>query len=179
MTPLPTRLRASAQAMRGLFLVSENVPNVRMIYKEDRDRIAAELTEAADALEAGPWMPIETAPKDGTMFLCWVSAVRYGETDEGQRYQEEVSQIDFCQWRTQADIPDCGWFEPFCGQIGDEQDVTLWAPLPVAPGAQVAQEGAAGVATRHPRCGYPYCACVGQCFAASQPGAADGVKGRR
>jgi hypothetical protein len=23
---------------------------------------------------------------------------------------------------------------------------------------------------RHPKCGYPYCACVGQCFAASQPG---------
>ena len=31
------------------------------------------------------------------------------------------------------------------------------------------------VATRHPRCGYPYCACVGQCFAASQPGVAPGV----
>lgn len=53
MTALPERLRASAQAMRGLFLVSENVPNVRMIYKEDRDRIARELEEAAGALEAG------------------------------------------------------------------------------------------------------------------------------
>jgi len=21
----------------------------------------------------------------------------------------------------------------------------------------------------HPKCGYPYCACVGECFAASQP----------
>ena len=129
-TPLPSRLRESAKVLRALHGIV-TVSN----------RIADELAEAADALEAGPWMPIETAPKDGTMFLCWVSAVRYGETDEGQRYQEEVSQIDFCQWRTQADIPDCGWFEPFCGQIGDEQDVTLWAPLPVAPGAQVAQEG--------------------------------------
>jgi hypothetical protein len=51
MTTLPERLRASAQEMRGLFLVSENVPNVRMIYKEDRDRIARELEEAAGALE--------------------------------------------------------------------------------------------------------------------------------
>ena len=33
----------------------------------------------------------------------------------------------------------------------------------------------AGVATRHPRCGYPYCACVGECFAASQPGVTAGV----
>ena len=32
-----------------------------------------------------------------------------------------------------------------------------------------------GVATRHPRCGYPYCACVGECFAASQPGVTAGV----
>jgi len=37
--------------------------------------------------------------------------------------------------------------------------------------------GTAGVAERHPRCGYPYCACVGECFAASQPAAAAGVKG--
>lgn len=51
-TPLTSRLRASAQEMRGLFLVSENVPNVRMIYKEDRDRIARELEEAAQVLEA-------------------------------------------------------------------------------------------------------------------------------
>lgn len=33
----------------------------------------------------------------------------------------------------------------------------------------------AGVAERHPRCGYPYCACVGECFAASQPGVTAGV----
>ncbi len=39
--------------MRGLFLVSENLP-VKLIGKADSTRIAAELTEAADALEAGP-----------------------------------------------------------------------------------------------------------------------------
>ena len=37
----------------------------------------------------------------------------------------------------------------------------------------------AGVATRHPRCGYPYCACVGECFAASQPGVTAGVEGTK
>ena len=36
-----------------------------------------------------------------------------------------------------------------------------------------------GVATRHPRCGYPYCACVGECFAASQPGVTAGVEGTK
>jgi hypothetical protein len=86
------------------------------------------------------WQPIETAPKDGAMFLCWVSAVRYGETDEGQQYQQDVSQVDFCSWRTQADIPDCGWFDPCCGQIGDQQGVTHWMPLPPPPTAESPQE---------------------------------------
>ena len=96
----------------------------------------AELERELEAVrkDAG-WRPIETAPKDGTLFLCWVSAVRYGETDEGQPYQQDVSQADFCNWCTQADIPDCGWFDPCCGQIGDSQAVTHWMPLPLPPDA--------------------------------------------
>lgn len=81
------------------------------------------------------WQPIETAPRDGSTFLCWVSAVLYGETDEGQQYQEDVSQADFCQWQSFEEAPDGGWFEPCCGQIGDSQGVTHWMPLPAAPGA--------------------------------------------
>ena len=85
------------------------------------------------AAPASQWMPIETAPKDGALFLCWVDAVRCGETDEGQQYEEDVSQLDFCYWRTQSDTPDGGWFDPCCGQIGDRQRVTHWMPLPAAP----------------------------------------------
>lgn len=80
------------------------------------------------------WQPIETAPKDGRMFLCWVSAVRYGETDEGQQYQCDVSQVDFCEWRNgPPDFADLGYFDPFCGQIADAQAVTHWMPLPEPP----------------------------------------------
>jgi len=50
-TPLPSRLRESARLLRGLYLYSENLP-VKLIDKADSTRIAAELTEAADALEA-------------------------------------------------------------------------------------------------------------------------------
>ena len=82
------------------------------------------------------WLPIETAPRDGTMFLCWVEAVRYGETDEGQPYQQDASQIDFCAWRAFADAPDGGYFDPMCGQIADQQRVTHWRPLPSAPKEQ-------------------------------------------
>lgn len=80
------------------------------------------------------WQPIETAPKDGSMFLCWVSAVRYGEADDGQPYEQDVSQVDFCSWRDgPPDMPEYGFFDPYCCQIGDSQAVTHWMPLPPAP----------------------------------------------
>lgn len=71
------------------------------------------------------------------MFLCWVAAVSYGETDEGRQYQIDVSQVDFCQWQNHSDTPNGGWFEPCCGQIGDGQDVTHWMPLPEPPNAKL------------------------------------------
>lgn len=87
-----------------------------------------------EAIERDGWQPIETAPRDGSLFLCWVSAIRYGETDEGQQYQQDASQIDFCSWRDgPPDIPGHGYFDPCCGQIADSQDVTHWRPLPPAP----------------------------------------------
>lgn len=91
---------------------------------------------ALTAAKAGGWQGMESAPKDGSLFLCWVEAVRYGETDEGQQYQEDVSQVDFCQWLANADAPDGGWFDPCCGQIGDAQHVKAWQPLPNPPKEQ-------------------------------------------
>jgi hypothetical protein len=79
------------------------------------------------------WQPIETAPKDGSMFLCWVWAIRQGEDDDGNPYEQDVSQVDFCSWRSQPDLGDVGWFDPYCGQIGEAQDVTHWMPLPPPP----------------------------------------------
>ena len=114
-TPLPSRLRASAQEMRGLFLVSENVPNVRMIYKEDRDRIAAELTEAADALEVGRGEPV-----------AW--RVR------GHAFDFNTDEPRLWHYYTGSRRPTVG--VPYRCDI---------EPLYAAPAAQVAQEGAAGV----------------------------------
>ena len=83
---------------------------------------------------ASQWRPIETAPKDGSLFLCWVAAVRYGETDEGQPYEQDASQVDFCSWSDgPSDLPGHGYFDPCCGRIGDSQGVTHWMPLPSAP----------------------------------------------
>lgn len=83
--------------------------------------------------QTGPWMPIETAPKDGSMFLIWVDGVVYGEDDEGQRFQQEESQVDFAQWRATDDggYLDCfGYPYPY-----DQGGATHWMPLPAAPGA--------------------------------------------
>ena len=110
----------------------------RMIERIGRDRASAiEAWNRRAALskpstEQG-WRTIESAPRDGTMFLCWVRAERYGETDEGQQYQHDESQVDFCWWRTLAESPDGGYFDPACGQIGDRQFVSHWMPLPPPP----------------------------------------------
>jgi len=148
-TPLPSRLRESAKALRGLSPCSEHSYEVLDVVAWN---IAAELTEAADALEARPRRWIERWYGSGPDRGWWV-----WEADHGAR-------IAYCG--------EGGFAERLCSLIVQKHN-------DADPAAQVAQEGAAGVATRHPRCGYPYCACVGQCFAASQPGAADGVKGRR
>ena len=77
------------------------------------------------------------------MFLCWVLAARYGETDEGQPYQQDASEVDFCRWRRVDEAPDGGYFENIAGQLGDAQDITHWMPLPAAPGAAPAAESPA------------------------------------
>ena len=105
-----------------------------------------ELEEACRAIEqavraklgVAQWLPIETAPKDGSVFLCWVTAERYGETDEGQQYSQDASQADFGWWRPGDEA---GYFDCGCGQIGDRQHISHWMPLPPPPGI-VGKEGA-------------------------------------
>jgi hypothetical protein len=89
---------------------------------------AAPTPERADAETAVAWQPIETAPKDGRMFLGWVNAVQYGESDEGRQFEADVSDHDFCQWRDHG-----GYFENMMGRVGDASHITHWMPLPAAP----------------------------------------------
>ncbi len=92
-------------------------------------------TRAAERAGGGVdvWQPIETAPRDGTMFLCWVSAVRYGEDENGQQYSADVSEVDFGHWR-RCEVSG-GYYENMMGQIGDLEDITHWMPLPARPTA--------------------------------------------
>lgn len=105
---------------------------------EDFARAIEQAVRAKLGVAVPQWLPIETAPKDGSIFLCWVTAERDGETDEGQQYAQDVSQADFGWWvpGENRDYFDCG-----CGQIGDRQHITHWMPLPPPPGI-VGKEGA-------------------------------------
>jgi len=92
-----------------------------------------EARAAISEAKAGGWQDMESAPRDGSMFLCWVEAVRYGETDEGQQYQQDASEVDFCRWRACDESPNGGYFDNMAGQIADLQHVTKWQPLPAPP----------------------------------------------
>jgi hypothetical protein len=88
-------------------------------------------TPSPGKAEAERWQPIETAPKDGSMFLCWVSAVRHTRIDGEFGLPGDVSEPDFCQWNGNGGD---GYWDNMMGQIGDEYGVTHWMPMPAAPG---------------------------------------------
>ena len=80
------------------------------------------------------WQLIETAPKDGTVFIGWVGAERWSSPDGGgSGCAYETSQVDFCWWRLVAESPEGGYFDNSSGQIGDSQAVTHWMPMPEPP----------------------------------------------
>ena len=101
---------------------------------------ALDLTERLEHAQAQvAWQPIETAPKDGTLFIGWVASERWSSIDgEGSGRAHDTSQVDFCWWcNALPEVPDSGYFDNASGRIGDGQDITHWMPLPLppAPGA--------------------------------------------
>ena len=136
------------------------------------------LNDAASALRArlaepvqpvAQWQPIETAPRDSTSFLGWVSAVRYSSEDGGGSGREhDESTVDFCWYRPERPDETGGYFTNASGQIGDAQDITHWMPLPAAPGAAPTVEPVVapeGYVTLYEcvGCGHLYQQIVSQC----------------
>ena len=123
-TPLPSRLRESAKALRGLSPCSEHSYELLDLVAWN---IASELEEAAQALDAGPWMPIETAPKDKALL-----------THDGVSYNLAHFNTALGKWIAN---------HPYDERLPREP--IRWTLLPPHPrsgtAAQVAQEGAPGV----------------------------------
>ena len=148
-TPLPSRLRESARELRDSGTTQDSLD-----WREIRDRsvarIAAELEQAADALEAGPWMPIETAPRgSGEDGPHNVNDPGYVEPPKLLLWTAEGPVVGYYDWYYHpgygrgADPSESTWRNQDGGRT---YGVTHWMPLPAAPAAQVAQEGDAGVA---------------------------------
>lgn len=128
-----TLLQQALAALDNLGSMSDRDVTPYAWHGAKAEQACTALRSALAAPMPEPWMPIETAPKDGSMFLIWVDGVVYGEDDEGQRFQQEESQVDFAQWRATDDggYLDCfGYPYPY-----DQGGATHWMPLPAAPGA--------------------------------------------
>lgn len=96
----------------------------------DDQNTLREAAAALRAVEGDGWLPIESAPKDGRLFLCWVAAERWSAEDGGGSGRgADTSDFDFGRWQSMDDHPEGGYYENMMGQIGDAQDITHWQPL--------------------------------------------------
>src|SRR3546814_18360956 len=83
------------------------------------------------ALRLREWRPIESAPKDGSLFLGWVAAERWSAEDGGgPGRRDATSEVDFCPWRNRASG---GLYEHMMGKIGEDTDNPHWRTLPQQP----------------------------------------------
>ena len=111
-------------------------------YCEDDDPPKPLYLAAPPTAQAGGWMPIETAPKDGTEILLHAPACDYKGTNVKAR-------TTYGHWRAPSDTPrikyqdgfapEPEWedFEPFWaswdGGFTEEHPPTHWMPLPPPP----------------------------------------------
>jgi hypothetical protein len=120
------------------------------LSNQDTDDIAdLALTQTALLLDASPWQPIETAPKDGSAVLLLSAAYEDAQTGShpakvaiGHWYAEGTSWVDehgllggdsYTLAITGAWFSGGGWFQP--------NEVTHWMPIPKAPDAPAEEKG--------------------------------------
>lgn len=91
---------------------------------------------AIEAAIVPQWLPIESAPKDGTEVLVWREdcgqfIASYTHAAAFPMTQEEIDQMD------EASLFDDDWFTqwPQAFRCDGSEAPTLWMPLPAAPKA--------------------------------------------
>lgn len=105
--------------------------------------IIAELEESAnrwkaraERAEAEGWRTMDSAPKDGSLFVCWIDTFIYRETDDGGGEQVDASTADLCEWRASDDG---GYFDAMAGPHGDGDWITHWRPIAAPTREQIEQ----------------------------------------
>lgn len=93
---------------------------------------------AWQAAIASMWLPIETVPTDGSMFIVWVAAVRFQEDEDGRLHEHDASTADFAAWR--ADPEHGGYVDCFGAPHGDGGGPTHWQPITPPIAALAAKE---------------------------------------
>ena len=97
-------------------------------YYDPADPRRILMTEAATAIRAlasraGGWLPVDSAPKDGTAILAfWKPLEGWPYADDGSNYA--VAQFRDHEWRPAGNDDDTEWDTPYC-----------WQPLPEPPAA--------------------------------------------
>lgn len=90
------------------------------------------------ALPDGGWLPIESAPKDGSHFLAWEVLGPMDEYDDDEnligrgKYQRQCA-IAYCPF---PDISNTFVTYPWNGGISSNARFTHWQPLPPPPSNQ-------------------------------------------
>lgn len=74
------------------------------------------------------WQPIETAPKDGTVFLAYGPV---GNEDAEQEYFISCWRSDYGDWEEEYKI--IGWWYHDCDMNGHRGYPSVWMPLPDPP----------------------------------------------
>lgn len=93
------------------------------------DALVYELGEAIREVEAGPWQPIETAPKDGTQFLAVLSNGWYALLRSPRPF-EPKSRYQY--WTGTGETPPIVETHPDSTEWGERYIIlaTHWMPLP-------------------------------------------------
>jgi hypothetical protein len=94
--------------------------DMMLVTADELHKIVSDALAAADAVDGGEWMPIETAPKDGTKFLVW-------DEHYGIRIGRAVIRADHDDWLS------------YVGSFNESSKggmrATHWRPLPEPPTA--------------------------------------------
>ncbi len=96
-----------------------------------KSRVAGRVPEPP--MSGSQWLPIETAPKDGSLFLVWVHAEQHGEDDNGQFHAKDMSFPDIGWWRMGTNAVTYGYVDYGAANSYNVEVPTHWAPLPDRP----------------------------------------------